>query len=268
MEGLVPKFQKFMKHHNSTILTVLGSFGVIGTAVVTAKVTPKAVELIKSDSRKNHDGDPYAYTKKEAIKSAWKCYIPVALVGGTTISCIVGANILNKQAQASLASAYALLDSSYREYKGKLKELYGEEAHNNIVDAIVKEHCEDVYIHTDNLIGTSCLDFITSDPEVTRIFYDSFSKRYFETTINKVLQAEYHLNRNYTIGSSITLNEFYNFLGLSEIDCGDEIGWDFYNSELYWIDFSHHVTKLDDGMEICIIDFEWNPMPFSDEEHY
>lgn len=206
--------------------------------------------------------------KKEAIKSAWKCYIPVALVGGTTISCIVGANILNKQAQASLASAYALLDSSYREYKGKLKELYGEEAHNNIVDAIVKEHCEDVYIHTDNLIGTSCLDFITSDPEVTRTFYDSFSKRYFETTINKVLQAEYHLNRNYTMGGSITLNEFYNFLGLSEIDCGDEIGWDIYNGELYWIDFAHHVTKLDDGMEICIIDFEWNPMPFSDEEHY
>lgn len=268
MEGLVPKFQKFMKRHNTTILTVLGSFGVIGTAVVTAKVTPKAVELIKSDSRKNHDGDPYAYTKKEAIKSAWKCYIPVALVGGTTISCIVGANILNKQAQVSLASAYALLDSSYREYKGKLKELYGEEAHNNIVDAIVKEHCEDVYIHTDNLIGTSCLDFITSDPEVTRIFYDSFSKRYFETTINKVLQAEYHLNRNYTMGGSITLNEFYNFLGLSEIDCGDEIGWDIYNGELYWIDFAHHVTKLDDGMEICIIDFEWNPMPFSDEEHY
>jgi hypothetical protein len=70
------------------------------------------------------------------------------------------------------------------------------------------------------------------------------------------------------MGGSITLNEFYNFLGLSEIECGDEIGWDIYNGELYWIDFTHHVTKLDDGIEICIIDFEWNPMPFSDEEHY
>ena len=37
--------------------------------------------------------------------------------------------------------------------------------------------------------------------------------------------------------------------------------------EIYWIDFSHHVTKLDDGMEICIIDFEWNPMPFIEENY-
>lgn len=262
MEGLALKFQKLVKKYSPEILTTIGSLGVIATAVVTANSTLKAVMIIENDSRKE------SYTKKDAIASTWKCYIPALLVGGTTISCIIGANILNKHSQASLASAYALLDSSYREYKNKLKELYGEEAHNNIVDSIVKEHCEEVYIHTDNLIGSSSLDFNTDDPEIKRTFYDSFSKRYFESTINKVLQAEYHLNRNYSMAGTICLNEFYNFLGLSEIECGDEIGWDIYNGELCWIDFSHHVTKLDDGMEVCIIDFEWTPMPFADEEHY
>lgn len=265
MHEFMLEFQKFVKNNSSTILTVVGSCGVIGTAVMTARVTPKAVELIKSDSREKHDGDPYSYTKKEAIQSAWKCYIPVFIIGGATITCIIGANILNKQAQASLTSAYALLDGSYREYKNKLKELYGEEAHNNIIDSIVKEHCEDVYIHTDNIIGCSSLEFSPSNPELVRTFYDSFSKRYFESTINKVLQAEYHLNRNYTMAGAISLNDFYDFLGLTEIDCGDTIGWDIYNGEIYWIDFNHHITKLDDGMEICVIDFDWCPLPFEED---
>lgn len=267
MEGLVPMLEKFVKRHDSTILTMLGSVGVIGTAVITANSTPKAIEMIKADSEKNHNGDSNAFTKKEAIKSAWKCYIPAVLVGGATISCIVGANVLNKQTQASMASAYALLNSSYREYKDKLKELYGEETHNNVVDAIMKEHCEEVYIHAGGLIRSSCLEFFTADPEVTRTFYDSFSKRYFETTISKVLQAEYHLNRNFAMGESVTVNEFYNFLGLSEIEGGDVIGWDMYYGDLYWIDFDHRVTKIDDGTEVCVVDFEWTPTPFNSEDY-
>lgn len=265
MNGLIPTGKKFIKRNGPTILSVIGSTGVILTAVTAVRATPRAVELIKRDSRINHDGDPYAYTKKEAIKSAWKCYIPSTIIGGTTICCILGANVLNRRHQAALTSAYALLDSSYKEYKTKLKELYGEEAHNNIMDSIVKEHCENVYIHTDNICGTSTLDFFTVDPEVTRTFYDTFSKRYFESSVSKVLEAEYHINRNYTMGGAISINEFYNFLGLSPIDGGDDIGWDIYNGEIYWIDFNHRKTTLDDGFEICVIDYDWTPLPFSQE---
>ena len=51
----------------------------------------------------------------------------------------MGANALNRRQQAALTSAYVLVQSSYKEYKGKLKELYGEEAHNAIIDSIAKE---------------------------------------------------------------------------------------------------------------------------------
>ena len=73
--------------------------------------------------------------------SAWKCYIPTAAFGLSTIACIMGANALNSRKQAALTSAYALINQSYKEYKDKLKELYGEEAHNAIVDSIVSEKC-------------------------------------------------------------------------------------------------------------------------------
>ena len=114
--------------------------------LLAVKATPKAMIRIRSDSMINHDGNPDGYTKKELIESAWICFVPAVVVGTSTIACIFGANILNKRQQASLASAYALVSNQYRDYKSKLKELYGEEAHNKIVDEIVKEKAKDICI--------------------------------------------------------------------------------------------------------------------------
>lgn len=240
------------------LLSSISAIGVITTSVLAVRATPKALELIKVDSRQKHDGDPYAYTKAEAVKSAWKCYIPSVIVGASTIVCIFGASILNKRQQVSISSAYALLNSSYQEYKDKLKELYGDEAHQKIVDSIVKEKCNDVYLQSVGICSCSSLDFEDHNPNENRMFYDTFSKRYFESTVNRVIQAEYHLNRNFTLSGHLSVNDFYDFLGLENIDSGDEIGWSC-SDGLYWIDFNHHKTILDDGLEVLIIDMEWIP---------
>lgn len=242
------------------MLSCIASAGVIITAVSAVKATPKAVELIKADSREKHSGDAYAYTKREAISAAWKCYIPAAVFGISTIACIMGINSLNKRQQAALTSAYALVQNSYKEYKDKLKELYGEETHNAVVDAIVKEKCEDVYISAPGGFYNSTLDFDESaEPEITRTFYDSFSQRYFETTIANVIEAEYHLNRNYMLGGDVTLNDFYELLGLEKTDIGSTLGWSSYTGDILWLDFNHRLTTLDDGMEIFIIDMVFEP---------
>lgn len=133
------KIGRSLKKASPTILTCIGAAGVVATAVLAVKATPKADSLIKADSRRNHDGDPYAATKLEAVKSCWKCYIPAAATGVATIICIFGANTLNKKQQASLASAYALVNRSYSDYKHKLKELYGEDAHKKIMESIAAE---------------------------------------------------------------------------------------------------------------------------------
>jgi hypothetical protein len=250
----------YLKRHSPILLTCIASIGVVATAISAVRSTPKALELIKADSRKKHDGDPYGYTKTEAIISAWKCYIPSITIGASTIICIFGANALNQRRQAALTSAYALLSSSYQEYKAKLKELYGEEVHNAIVDSIVKEKCKDVHITADSFICCSTLDFDDGmEPEITRTFYDSFSQRHFESTISKVIQAEYHFNRNFMFKGVIPLNDFYEFLGLEKIDIGEAVGWSSCNGDIYWIDFNHHKVVLDDGMEIFIIDMVFEP---------
>lgn len=254
--------------HTSTILAVLASIGVSGSVVSAIAVTPKALKKIERDSRANHDGDPYAYTKKEAVTSAWKFYIPTAVLTASTIVCIFGSNALSKHQQAMLTSAYALLDNSYKEYKNKLKELYGEEAHNNIVNELAKETVNSPHLYTCGAFSSSTLDFGESaEPEVIRTFYDVFSDRYFETTTEKVLQAEFHLNRNYWLGGEVSVNQFYKFLGIKGIDGGDSLGWDTFVDGCYCIDFNHRRITLDDGMEINIIEMVIEPTTDSLEDY-
>lgn len=159
LQRLAQRSKIYLRKASPTILSGLGAAGVIVTSVLAVRATPKALRKIRADSKTNHDGDPEAYSKLEAVKSAWVCYIPAAISGTATIFCIFGANVLSKRQQAALTSAYVLLNDSYNNYKDKLKELYGEEAHQKIVDAIAAEKAKDVYITSTGLVRNSSLDF-------------------------------------------------------------------------------------------------------------
>lgn len=225
----------YLRKASPIILSGLGAAGVIITSVLAVRATPKALRKIRADSKANHKGDPEAYSKLEAVKSAWVCYIP-----------------------AALTSAYALLNDSYNNYKDKLRELYGEEAHQKIVDAIAAEKAKDVYITSTGLVRNSSLDFDEHDPNDERLFYDAYSNRYFESSINRVIQAEYHLNRDFVISGYLPANHFYQLLGLEPLEGGDTVGWSI-DTGIYWIDFNHSKVTLDDGLEVLVIDMDWVP---------
>lgn len=259
LQRLAQRSKIYLRKASPTILSGLGAAGVIVTSVLAVRATPKALYKIRADSKAKYDGDPEAYSKFEAVKSAWVCYIPAAISGTATIFCILGANVLSKRQQAALTSAYALLNDSYNNYKDKLKELYGEEAHQKIIDAIAAEKAKDVYISSTGFWSKNSLDFDEHDPQNNRLFYDSFSQRYFESSIERVIQAEYHLNRNFMFAGYIALNDFYEFLGLDKTEFGETVGWSSINGDIYWIDFDHHKTIMDDGLECYIIDMVFEP---------
>lgn len=252
-----------LKKASPTILSCIGAVGVIATAVLAVKATPKAHNLILADSRKRHDGDPYAATKTEAVKACWRCYIPAAATGAATIVCIFGANTLNRKQQASLASAYALASRSFNDYKRKVKELYGEEAHRKVMESLMAEQSTKPVITATGFTNSS-LGFDEANEE-DRLFYDAISERYFQATISQVLQAEYHLNRNMVLGFGfVTLNMLYDFLGLEHVFEGDTLGW-YMSDGLMWIDFNHAKAMVDDGLngevECWVVEPVFQPMP-------
>lgn len=252
--------KQFWKDNSATILTGLGSVGVVVTSLLAIKATSKAIKIIEDS--KEEKGEEL--TKSEIVKKVGKIYIPTVLSGAATIGCIVGANVLNKKKQASLMSAYALLDNSYKEYRNKLKELYGEETHQKIIDSIVAEKADDISIHSECLCSNCDLALEERDGK-PKLFYDEYGKRYFESTIEQVISAEYHLNRNYILRGFSVLNEFYEFLGLELTKYGSVVGWAPLDDGMYWIDFNHRKIKLKDGTECYIIEMPFAPTVDYDE---
>lgn len=245
MNKLVHRTKLFVGRNGSTILTGMAGVGLIATAVLTAKATPKA--LTRVDNARNEKGEEL--TKLETVVAAAPAYIPPILTGVATLACMFGATTLSKRQQASLISAYALLDNSYREYKQKVTELYGEDADDNVKSEIAKDKYKESDIEPEDGM---------------KLFYDEFSGRYFESTIENVQDAEYNINRDLSMRDYATLNEFYDYLGLIPIDGGDDLGWSTgMNHDHYWqswIDFGHHKTIMDDGLEVIIITMFNEPM--------
>lgn len=243
------------KNYIAAMLTAASVFGVAATAVAAAKATPKALKLLE-DEREEKERE---LSKPETVLAVWTAYLPAALIGVSTAACMIGATVLNKKQQASIASAYALVSKSFQEYKEQVKELYGEEAHEKVLSAIAVEKCKDVCISSDCLGQYCCLDFDEDEPKNRRLFFDYFGNRYFETTVEKVIQAEYHLNRNFMLAGVVSLNDFYTFLGLEPTEYGSGVGWSNCNGDIYWIDFHHTKAVMDDGLECYIIEFAYCP---------
>lgn len=252
--GLLHQSQLFVKRNAPTILTIFGGAGVVVTSVLAVKATPKAMALIKRE--KEVKGEEL--TKMEIVKTAGPAYIPAVISGVGTLACIFGANVLNKHQQAALMSAYTLVDNSFKEYKSKLKELYGEETHNKIVDAIAVEKAQDMRVWTENMC-VQCDLAIEEHGSEPRLFYDMHSGRYFESTIEQVMAAEYHLNRNYILRGYAYLNDLYEFLGIEQTDYGSVMGWAPLDDGMYWIDFNHRKAVLDDGLEVYILEMPFEP---------
>ena len=237
MNKLLNTLKMFVKKNGPTILTCIGSIGVVVTSVMAIKATPKAIVLLE-DARAEKGDD---LTKFEKVMVAGPTYIPTIIVGASTIACVFGANILNQRQQAALMSAYALLDSTYKEYQSKVVYLYSEEADSRVK----KEIAKDKYLGDDKLIDNDAL------------FYDEFSGRYFESTNAKVLKAEYKTNKKISDHGGACLNDFYCALGLEPTKYGDRLGWSVNDLSL---DFRHEKFILDDGLEGCIITFVQEPI--------
>jgi hypothetical protein len=159
-----------LQKYSPTILTCFGAAGVVATAVMAVKATPKAIELLDQARIEKCDD----LTTLETIDIAGPVYIPSVIMGVTTIACIFGANILNKKSQAALMSAYALLDNSYKEYTRKAEEMYGDNADAHIKEELAKEHYEESAA-------------VESDEE-EELFFDFKTLQYFTARMDEVVQ--------------------------------------------------------------------------------
>lgn len=239
-----------MKKRSPEILTGIGIAGMISTVVLAVKATPKAMELIEEEKLKqlpeNYDADKdpgnHYLTPIETVKAAWKPYIPAAVTGVASVACLIGANSVHVRRNAALATAYQLSTTALSDYREKVVETIGEKKETTIRDKVAKKQVEENQPEASTIIMTG---------KGNTLFYDSNSDRYFRSDMDKVRNAVLELNEKMINGNEmyISLNDFYDEIGLKHTEVGDSIGWRIDKGK---IDIRYSAQLTEDN-EPCIV---------------
>ncbi len=244
-KGCIPKAAKTVwlaaKKHSPELLTGIGIAGMITTVVLAVRATPKALRLIEE---KKADISEETIPQIEAVKAAWKVYVPAVLTGILSTICLIGANSVNQRRNAAIAAAYSLSESALKEYREKVVETIGERKEQAILDDIAKDRI------TENPVR----EVIISDRGST-LCYDSLSGRYFKSDIEKLRRIVNDLNRRMRDEMFISLNDFYCAVDnpdLGPTKLGDMLGW---NIDKGYIDLNFSSQLTTDGTPCLVLDY-------------
>lgn len=204
--------------HSPEILTGIGVVGMFTTVVLAVKATPKALELIEEKKEELKLEPEDNLTVVETVQAAWKPYIPAVATGAFATGCLIAANSVHAKRYAGLATAYQISTQALNEYREKVVETIGERKEKTIHDKVAEKHVKEQQptvagaYHT-NTGNTLCLDLL--------------SKHTFVSDIDKIKRVMNELNYRMTAGMEmcISLNEFYQGIGIPEIGYGDQLGW-------------------------------------------
>lgn len=246
-----------MKKHSHEILTGIGIAGMISSTAMAVRATPKALILIEEEKRRQNtdiretakeNGETEIVrieklTPLDTVKTTWKCYIPALVTGTLSAACLIGASSVNVRRNAALATAYTLSESSLKEYRDKVIETVGEEKEKVVRESIAKDKIERNPVSNNEVIITNKGDTLC---------YEALSGRYFKSDVENIKKAANQINRQLIFDTYISLNDFYDEIGLDDNEIGNDLGWTV-EKGLIELEFSSQLTS--DGTPCVVLDF-------------
>lgn len=261
LKSIVHYGLNFIQKNSPYILTGLGCAGIVTTAVMTGKAAVKAHRTItdhddlftcklSNEELENRSevvgvGSPHYYesTMKEKILLTWKYFIPPALMGATSVACIIGAQSVSAKRHAALASLYTLTDQTLKDYQEKVIEQIGKNKAKKIEDEIAQDILDANPVTKHKIIRTSHGDTLC---------YDVYSGRYFTHDIEKLRRIQNDFNHDLMGSMWLPLNDLYYMMGLEQVKMGEDLGWCV--DDLLEFKFTSKLT--DDGQPCLVVDYE------------
>lgn len=243
----------FSEKHTPELLTGVGITGVITTIALTVMATIKSVRLLDDEKerriRDNPQGDNVVrLTPKEAAAIIWKpCLLPL-ITGTASAACLIASNAVNSKRSAALTAAYAITETAFRDYRGKVVDIVGNKKEDEIHTAIIQDKIEKNPVSKTEVIFTG---------DGTMLCYDAFAGRYFQSDRNKIEKAVNEVNRIILDDGEATLNEFYDYIGLEHTEIGEVLMWEAVCGDLIAPRFSSHLSS--DGQPCLAISFNRPP---------
>lgn len=244
---LAKSAQLTIAKHSPEILTGIGIAGMITSGILAVRATPKALLIIEAKHTELGLEHDEKLPPAEAIKATWKCYIPAAVTSLMSIICLVGASSVSARRTAALATAYKLSETALAEYQEKVIEEVGEKKERVIRDKIAEECVKKDPVSNHDVIITG---------KGTTLCYDGTFGRYFRSDIDSIKKAINKVNRSVVTDMYVSLNDFYDEIGLSPTKIGDDLGWNLDDGEID-VDFSSQLAE--DGTPCLVIRYTVAP---------
>ena len=245
LEAAAKSIKGVLERHTPEILTGIGVAGMVTSTVLAVKATPKAYLLV--NDRKD-ELEVEKLPVAELVKTTWKCYIPAAVTCGASIACLVGASSVNFKRNAALATAYKLSEAALSEYKDAVIETIGEKKERSVRDKVAEERLKKNPVSKSEIIVTD---------NGTTLCYDPVGNSYFKSNIQQIESAKNKLNARMLSENYVSLNDFYDELGIGPTKLGEDLGWDIYKDGLIDIAFSSQLAE--DGTPCLVMDYSIAP---------
>lgn len=242
--------KKSCKRHAPEILVYSGVLGMAASAVMACFATRKLdgvmeehgkrLEAVKAlPAPEEAKAEEVANEAPRALTGAYLktgldivlLYAPSAILGALSAAGILTGNHILQKRNLALAAAYATIDASYRQYRGRVSARYGEEAENQLYNNL---HTETVIVtETDEngeekKVEKNLLVLEDAPSDYARIFapgeaksaeesmdYNMFFLRSQQTLANVMLKSN----------GFLSLNDVYDMLGITRSIAGQTVGW-------------------------------------------
>lgn len=241
---------RFVSDNSPVILTAFAVGGVATTTAFAITGTIKAVS-IRDELYEEYFNDEVLDepTKVEVLKAVWPYYVPAFGMAIVTIGCVIGSNHINQRRNAALASVYGLTEAAFREYKDKVVEIIGEKKETAIRDEIATDELKKYPVSEPMVIKTGF---------GTTLCRDSLSGQYFRSDIDEIKKAVNDFNFDLNREIFLSLNEWYDMLGIENVELGRYLGWDVERGQLA----PSYTSGLASNGEPCLV-IKYNIVPKS-----
>lgn len=252
VNGMASKTVMKLKKHSPDILVVAGIAGTVVSAVLACKATTKVAEILdetKGTLDTIHEGmktgaiNGQEYTTEDGKKDTVvvyaqtgmklaKLYAPAIILGTLSITSILASNNILRKRNVALGAAYAAIDKSFKEYRGRVIERFGEQVDTELKYGIKAKKFEEIEVDPETGKEKKVKKTVmVADPNLQSdyaVYFDSKSRNYetnpdYNRMFLKAQQA--FANDKLQTRGHLFLNEVLDDLDLPRTPAGQIVGW-------------------------------------------
>lgn len=252
VNGVASKTIMKLKKHSPEILVVAGIAGTVVSAVLACKATTKVAEILdetKGTLDTIHEGmktgaiNGQEYTTEDGKKDTVvvyaqtgmklaKLYGPAIILGTLSITSILASNNILRKRNVALGAAYAAIDKSFKEYRSRVIERFGEQVDTELKYGIKAKKFEEIEVDPETGKEKKVKKTVmVADPNLQSdyaVYFDSKSRNYetnpdYNRMFLKAQQA--FANDKLQTRGHLFLNEVLDDLDLPRTPAGQIVGW-------------------------------------------